>query len=837
MKKILSILMAICMIALLPSVTAFADGRKAVLLPNKVLEFSLGTDNYDSFQIASPQNNGIYFFNQGKLWLYNLSSGKYSLRYNFEGCVVSAHANSLYCCGDDKVYAYSLYKNKLVSSFNFKGVSNVSYAGEDRLLLFAYNADNGYMLYLVNNKGKIISKKSFDTCIQTFYGFDKTNGNIYADIITNWAYWGYDHSMHTVVAINVKNDKITTTKKGIMYTAQQFYYDRQRQAELIGGKYLCVDSTFETGFYVINSNKYKLGGDVSTILEIPKSSDSTFDRCKAVGTRTVSLGGNKIVTARTDNILAEYDMKTGKKTAEVKCKYPIFSLTKYNNEIIAIEKSGDKFYYERIPWTYGTKLTLTADKTTLNKGDSVQLKVKSNGGISTSYTWKSSNNSVAGVTSKGKVYAYNFGTAKITVSNAKGLKASVTIKVTSKSKAQTPSKPKINLSGTASNNVSSNNYSTYGSTVKSYLYENSDKTITRVEYINKNVKVENYTKAGKLKSSKTIKAELPIFGGFYSGKTYNFLVFGKSNPNESNKSEIMRIVKYSKGWKRLSAASVKGANTYIPFDAGSLRMDEYQDILYVHTCHEMYQSDDGYHHQANMTYCYNMKTNKIADSSYYVMNLAQAGYVSHSFNQFVKAEGGYVYRVDHGDAYPRGITITKSSVKGKITNVSYAIPITFKGTIGANTTHASIGGFELSDNKCIIAGNAIALNRDYSESNSIRNIFVSITPKTLGKSKLVRLTNIKDKKIKALTPQLVKLGNSEFLVMWEEYNSQKYTYTTKAVRIDENGNLISAVKKLNVRLSDCQPIVRSDGLVTWYTTNNKKPVMYLLNPYTLKPKK
>lgn len=95
----------------------------------------------------------------------------------------------------------------------------------------------------------------------------------------------------------------------------------------------------------------------------------------------------------------------------------------------------------------------------------------------------------------------------------------------------------------------------------------------------------------------------------------------------------MRIVKYSKDWQRQRQVSVNGANTYIPFAAGSLRMAETRDgRLYIHTCHEMYADSIGLHHQANMTYVLKEDAMEIEQSCYDIMNIAQAGYVSHSFS-------------------------------------------------------------------------------------------------------------------------------------------------------------------------------------------------------------
>ena len=199
------------------------------------------------------------------------------------------------------------------------------------------------------------------------------------------------------------------------------------------------------------------------------------------------------------------------------------------------------------------------------------------------------------------------------------------------------------LSGESSNNISNNRYGRCSSVVNSYLFENEDKTITRLECIgNSKLIAEVYDKDYSLINTSQIDFPLDIFGGFYSGSEYNYIVFGKANSAESDQSEVMRVVKYSKNWEEIAYCPVYGANTSIPFDAGSLRMTETGGQLYVHTCHEMYTSDDGYNHQANMTFVFDTEKMKINQSYYGVMNI-DYGYVSHSFNQFIATDGEYIY--------------------------------------------------------------------------------------------------------------------------------------------------------------------------------------------------
>ena len=122
---------------------------------------------------------------------------------------------------------------------------------------------------------------------------------------------------------------------------------------------------------------------------------------------------------------------------------------------------------------------------------------------------------------------------------------------------------------TVSTNKNRQDYTTWASPVKSYLYENPNGGLTRVEltggvwsysYVDgklqstqskQEIIVEDYSSAFALRSSRTVPMELSIWGGFYAGRDYNFLIFGQDNVEENDSKEVIRIVKYSKDWQRL----------------------------------------------------------------------------------------------------------------------------------------------------------------------------------------------------------------------------------------------------------------------------------------------
>ncbi|MBR4306118.1 MAG: hypothetical protein IKT78_04665, partial [Ruminiclostridium sp.] len=391
--------------------------------------------------------------------------------------------------------------------------------------------------------------------------------------------------------------------------------------------------------------------------------------------------------------------------------------------------------------------------------------------------------------------------------------------------------PATKLEGSLGNNISANDYLTYANTVKSYI-EQTDSGFRKIEYYDGKLVIEEYGDNCELLSAKSISQPSYVFGGCYLGEDYNFVVWGKENPEENDENTVLLIEKYAKGWQTsIKNLSVKGINTTAPFDAGSLRMTMVGKALYIHTSHEMYKSNDGYNHQANMTFAVDTATMTVTDSWYEVMNI-NYGYVSHSFNQFIKSDSEYIYRVDHGDAYPRAVTITKCAVGDKITSVSHTNALSIVGAIGDNFTGVSVGGFELSANNLLIAGNTADQTNSSIGYYSARNIFITVTDKNLSSTAVKYLTSYTDDDdVTVCTPHLVKISDSKFLVMWEE--EKDYLTVTRMTAIDENGNLISDIVDTNMRLSDCAPVLFSDGLVYWFVSSGESVTLYCVNPENL----
>ncbi len=372
-------------------------------------------------------------------------------------------------------------------------------------------------------------------------------------------------------------------------------------------------------------------------------------------------------------------------------------------------------------------------------------------------------------------------------------------------------------------------YDRWANPIRSYLTENNDGTLTRVEYTGSDVTVEIYDKNLTFLSRKSLPMELPIFGGFYEGSDYYFLVYGQTNNGQLNDREVIRVVRYTKDWIRHGHASLLGANTTVPFDAGSLRMVQYDNMLYIHTAHEMYASSDGLNHQANLTFCVSIPEMEITDSRYTV-SYAGTGYCSHSFNQFIITDGDKLITLDHGDAYPRSLMLSQYTTplgQEKFTGrVSYSQILPMAGNIGANDTGVSVGGLQLSDTSVLIAGNSILQDGTVAFSGQ-RNIFVSVTPRgEIGQdtSTLNWITSYVDgidPKVSVSMPHLVPINGNSFLLMWREDSTLCYVF------LDGQGQTVGEIYRCPYLISDCSPIVYN-GEVLWYVTDRTDPAFFAI---------
>ncbi len=848
------------------------SANSAVKMPSDFLTFNSSDQVF--VNVVSATKNGLYYYtveNYKKLIKFYSFSNNSVRTVATLGDIINVYANNskiYYIERDTSTYnssvkdsSYSYYiktfdtdtekvtKSVNVSKYTPNGILNYPncFGVDDNGRIYYYvtdssGAEKGDNLFLLDSNGNKLSSCSTDVAITKFSGFDSTNGNFYFERNADYVYWGYSHKMNALGFGNISNNKITVSDKSIDYFYQKYYDYHYDNAQMLGNGKLAWTSSASGTVNIVDSAKFHTSTDdtLSLFGSVSRAEhENKNDLYNSVGTRTVYNSENdSTIMYVNNNTLMEFN-NDFKQVASYKTAYPVFALYYTNGTVTAIERDTDgNFYSENIAWKKPSSVTISNSSATLKTGDSLKLSAKSNSDIDYGFTWSSSDNSVASVTKDGKVYGNKAGVCTITATTYNSVKASCTVTVTPMD-SDTKGSATI-LSGRATDNASDNHYNTWSSVTNSYLVQNSDGTLTRLENTSSGIVVENYSTDGKkLISQRTISKELNVFGGFYSGKDYNYLVFGQNNTAESDSKEVVRVVKYTKSWSKVNSCSISGVNTTKPFSAGSLRMEEAGGKLYVYTCHEMYADSDGINHQANMLFTIDESSMSLTDSMYDVSNLTD-GYVSHSFNQFIKADesGKYIYRVDHSESSNytmngsylsvNGITLTKYKADGKSTAVSVSIPVKFDMN-KSNYTGASIGGFELGSGNCLIA-----YAKDVSSSCKTRNVYISVTDELFNGTQNIALTNYgTSSKVTCRTPQLIKINDNLFLVMWEEYNSSTGKTATKTMTVDSNGKTVIKAISHSFGLSDCQPVVCSDGMVKWYVTNNSAPTLYKLSPFAL----
>ena len=380
-------------------------------------------------------------------------------------------------------------------------------------------------------------------------------------------------------------------------------------------------------------------------------------------------------------------------------------------------------------------------------------------------------------------------------------------------------------------NVNAQDYVQWSDTVKSYLTVCDNGNYMRVQSgaIEGKLLVEYYSSDFEPLSTKLIDNELPIFGAFYDSGNNYYVLSGQENPKQNDSLEVFRITKYDKNWNKIKSCGLYGANTTVPFDAGSARMTHSGDHLLVRTCHEMYKSSDGNNHQSNVTIEVDMPSMTITDSYTGVMNV-EYGYVSHSFNQFIKTDGTHIVALDHGDAHPRSAVLVKYNSDfttgkffpsyyekgGNIDVVTY--PEYTSGHY--NYTGAAIGGFDVSSSSYIVAQSTVDL--DYINTSKTRNVYVSAVSKDLSTNKLNKITSYAEGTDSASAPQLVKINNNSFLLLWARDTK------VSCVKLNADGTVNGSIHTFDGSLSDCQPVIKN-GRAVWYVYDKNNVTFNSLN--------
>lgn len=291
----------------------------------------------------------------------------------------------------------------------------------------------------------------------------------------------------------------------------------------------------------------------------------------------------------------------------------------------------------------------------------------------------------------------------------------------------------------------------------------------------------------KISSTKLNINELPIYGGYYYLDGYRYIMTGAKNEKEKDSVEVMRLTKFDENWNRIDSVSIKGAETTIPFDFGTVSFANYKSYLVVRTSHERYTTSDGLRHQTNLTIIFDIEKMKLVDSYYIVGTPSKAAYVSHSLNQLVLIDEGRIVALDQGDAYPRAVVINKSAkvvdVPNVITNEWIQTEVlTYEGKVGENSTGVGVGDFVASKNNYLVASSYSAHGAKTGGDDPF-NILLSVVSKDLGTVNNIALTHYTKKAYDLTCPYIVPLTNDRYMVMWT------YCYLSNSARTSKLASL------------------------------------------------
>jgi hypothetical protein len=201
---------------------------------------------------------------------------------------------------------------------------------------------------------------------------------------------------------------------------------------------------------------------------------------------------------------------------------------------------------------------------------------------------------------------------------------------------------------------------------------------------------------------------------------------------------------------------------------------------------------------------------------------------------YIDAANGYLFAADHSLDEPRGMTVVSyssgSTGEGFVTPCSFANAMPLNGNYSDPTPLTSIGGLESSGQYSILVG--CTAPQDGSSAN--KNVFVATIPKNAFSTENVRLGFLTGYAYgdpsSVMTPYLVKVGNDDFVEIWENRYGFGESGEVNYVYLNGGGQMTSQVKTIQGCLSDCEPVLAGNQIV-WYTTDGSRATLYSIPAY------
>lgn len=315
----------------------------------------------------------------------------------------------------------------------------------------------------------------------------------------------------------------------------------------------------------------------------------------------------------------------------------------------------------------------------------------------------------------------------------------------------------------------------------SFLGERQDGGYQAAIYHQGKIYIKNVSRDYQLESSREIGLELPLWGGLFMGKDYNYVICGNEYDKQAEGGgEAYRIIKYNKEFERIGSVSLNSDETCTatPFYWGTVSADECGDVLTVYTSRMRL---DG--RQSNIAIHINTSDMAVLDKG--DMAGLPAMHQYDSFRQIVKYDEEEPVYVDALEEDRQSLVILQfGDVKEAVADHAEEY--------GMDEKSAELSGLAVSDTNYLVVGS-------YANQGS-NNIFLSSVDKNSGRVVKQWLTDSSAFAAKYFhNPRIVKIMEDTFAVMWGGV-------TTQYILVDGRGSIISELKESPAPITDCEPI-------------------------------
>ncbi len=317
-------------------------------------------------------------------------------------------------------------------------------------------------------------------------------------------------------------------------------------------------------------------------------------------------------------------------------------------------------------------------------------------------------------------------------------------------------------------------------------------------------------------------------GGYFYYNNCHYVLYGRDNSDSVSKSITYKLVKYSTNFDSVKNVTVSGTNCRIdtPFTKGRAQMILNGKTLTI--------SDTGLRLPENNT---SLDCNIVM--SFNIDDLTFLGYdITSEGNMDIAAQKNsgmgqlITYISDNSiacaalsDTRPRGLYLRAEEIGSENEDPSVVTVLKAENSALSKDLGIDLGGFEVSDNYCIVTGTSVEQNK-LSDSKQ-KNVFVATESKSEFNEKytsLYWLTDYDDDDdVTILYQKLVKVSDNLFLVMWQE-NRDGEASVIKYGYLDGEGKVVEGLKRadkdgfvtINGKLSSSQPLLASDKKSIYY---------------------